>query len=50
MQIMFVWFTDTGDSFLSAQVRSSHLLNSSEFTAKTLKVKELQSAENVRAE
>lgn len=36
MQIMSVWFTDSGDSFLSAQVKSSHLLNS--YTAKTLKV------------
>lgn len=28
MQIMSVWFTGTGDSFVSAQVRSPHLFNS----------------------
>lgn len=35
MQIMFVWFTDIGDSFLPAQARSAHLLNWDEFTADT---------------
>lgn len=45
MQIMFVWFTDIGDSFLPAQDRSSHLLNwvSCEDTQS-----ELQSPENFR--
>lgn len=45
MQIMFVWFTGIGDSFLPGQTRSSHLLN---WVSCKDTQSELQSPENFR--